>query len=165
MNPARTAAVLVAASSCLLAAACTSSNQTAPRTATAPPASTSATGRSIGKSSFTDRASAVCDRSNQQLGAAARHAFGNRRPTPTTWRTFMLSTALPIITHRLDTLASLPQPDRDPSSVAVILSAGRSAVTAARNNPRLLSPASPAPFGQFDHLTTAYGIPTCAVGG
>jgi hypothetical protein len=158
----RTAAALTLTASCLLPAACASSHHGA---ASTPPPSTSTIAQPAAKASFISHASAACHASNRQLRHAAGHAFGRHRPAPATWRAFMISTALPIISHRLNTIAALPKPDTDHATIAAILNAGKAALTAATDNPHLISPATPAPFGTYDRLTTAYGIPACAVGG
>lgn len=156
----RATTVLALTVSCLLPAACTSPSTTS----SPPPAPSSPIARPVTKTNFIADASAACRTSNSHLSHAAQQAFGQHRPTAATWRAFMTRTALPIITHRLDTIAALPRPSADQDTTAAIIRAGHTAVAAATNEPRLLSPASPEPFGTYDRLAIQYGIPTCSVG-
>lgn len=136
---------------------------------TSTPATSAASGQntasSNSKTAFVAKAKVVCDRSNASLGDAAKTAFGASKPDDAAWRKFMVSSALPIISERLDDIAALTAPPTDKETIGAIVGAGRSAVIQTRQHPDVLSPASRAPFDRFDSLATAYGLESCAVGG
>jgi hypothetical protein len=85
----RTVATVVGSS--LLIAACTSAHPTAPGTTSA-----------AAGADFRTRATGLCNASNRALSTAAQHAFVAQRPSAATWRTFMLTTGLPLVQKRFD---------------------------------------------------------------
>jgi hypothetical protein len=119
---------------------------------------------SMTRAQFVAQANAICQTSNEELGRAAQHAFGNQQPTADSWRPFMLTTVIPIIEQRLNALKALTPPASDTSTVSAIISAGQNAVATAKANPQMLSQSTRAPFDHYDDLASAYGV-GCAVGG
>jgi hypothetical protein len=140
----RAAAALLAAA--LLTAACSSS-----------PAAHSTSSASA--TNVHAHAIALCNANNRALATAAQHAFSAGRPTPATWRTFMLKTGLPLVQKRFEQLTTL-----DPASFGPISDAAHAAVKTARQHPTILSPATRAPFDHLDSLLAARGLSACTVG-
>ena len=147
----------------LIIAGCGSSASHAAATTSSQATPTSAA--SITKADFVAKANALCAENNAELGNAAHQAFGDQQPNPGQWQPFAITTVVPIVDKRIQSLDALPTPTADHDQIKAIVSAGEQAITGAQQNPQLLAPNSRAPFEHFDDLASAYGLTDCVVGG
>ena len=155
----RAAGVLISAT--IVLGACSSrSDSHAQRSSSAP-----TTRSTVTEATFKAQVEKLCSDSNDEIGAAAAKMFGRQAPGADQWRTFMLSTVLPLIGKRVSAIDDAAEPAADTAKVQAIVDAGNAAIASARRDPTQLSPSSRAPFDHFDDLVTAAGLGRCAVGG
>ena len=112
------------------------------------------------KAAFVEKGDAILCAKSKAVAAATKAISGEKTPSVTQLKNFVLGEVLPAVQRAHDDLAKLAVPEGDEDDVAAILKEMQRATNATSANPRLLL-SGPDPFAKADRLISGYGLAGC----